>query len=149
MSLKQHLAVQQQRLQQLIQLLTEEQAALSQAQVDGKQLANIAADKEKLFTQLESFEVQRQQVQNKLGYSVGMAGAELAALDAHCLPLWHALLESAQRVAQLNQLNGELIKQRIEYNQRMLNFLHEAAGQSLYGPDGQTCKTSGQISSKA
>lgn len=149
MSLGHHLAQQQQRLAQLTELLTEEQGALSQGLVDGERLARLATDKQALLTQLESAETQRRQVQLKLGYGQDMAGAEQAAMDAGCLPQWHDLLDSTRRIAQLNSLNGTLIGQRLQHNQRMLNFLNEARGQSLYGPDGQSRKTGGHLNSRA
>lgn len=149
MSLGQHLASQRQRLEQLNTLLTEEQTALGQGQIDGELLARLAADKQALLDRLEEFETQRRQVQIRLGYGQDMAGAEQAARDAGCLPQWHALLEATRRTARLNKLNGVLIQQRLQHNQRMLNFLNEATGQSLYGPDGQSHQRGSRLSSKA
>lgn len=149
MSLGQHLALQLQRLEQLSGLLTEEQRALSHSQVDGQLLSRLAGDKQALLAQLANFESQRRQAQIRLGYGQDMTGAEQAARESGCLPQWHALLASAQRIAQLNQLNGSLISHRLEHNQRMLNFLHEAAGQPLYGPNGQSKKRAGSLASKA
>ncbi|GAA3540448.1 flagellar protein FlgN [Zobellella aerophila] len=149
MSLDRHLALQVQRLEQLAQLLTDEQQALSQARVDGPLLSRLAVEKQALLTQLEGAEAQRRQAQLRLGYGKDMEGAEQAAREAGCLPLWHALQDNAQRIARLNSLNGTLIGQRLQHNQRMLNFLHEAAGQSLYGPDGQARKNGGKLASQA
>ncbi|GHA05935.1 flagella synthesis protein FlgN [Oceanisphaera arctica] len=149
MSLGHHLAQQQQRLAQLTELLTEEQGALSQVQVDGELLSRLAADKQALLTQLETFENQRRQAQVRLGYGQDMAGAEQAARDAGCLPQWYDLLDSTRRIAHLNSLNGTLISQRLQHNQRMLNFLNEATGQTLYGPDGQSHRRGGKLNSRA
>lgn len=149
MSLGQHLAVQLQRLEQLNALLTEEQIALGEGQVDGERLARLAADKQVLLVRLEEFETQRRLVQLRLGYGQDMAGAEQAAQDAGCLPQWHTLLETTRRTARLNKLNGILIQQRLQHNQRMLNFLNEATGQSLYGPDGQPHKSGGKLNARA
>lgn len=149
MSLEQHLALQVQRLEQLTRLLTDEQQALSQARVDGPLLSQLATEKQALLTLLESAESQRRQAQLRLGYGQDLAGAEQAARDAGCLPLWHSLQERAQRIARLNSLNGSLISHRLRHNQRMLNVLNEAAGQSLYGPDGQARKNGGRLASKA
>ncbi|WP_116474244.1 flagella synthesis protein FlgN [Zobellella maritima] len=149
MSLDQHLSLQVERLAQLTELLLEERHALGQGEIDGERLSRLAADKQALLIQLEKFETQRYQTQLKLGYGQDMAGAERAAQEAGCLQLWHALLEATRRTARLNSLNGTLISQRLQHNQRMLNFLHEATGQPLYGPDGQPRKSGGKLSSSA
>lgn len=137
MSLAAHLTRQQQRLTALIELLEQERAALSVGQVDGPQLNEIAAGKQALFDELKRLEDQRSSAQQKLGYADGLPGAEAAARDADCLPIWLAMRNSTERARQLNIQNGELIATRLSHNQRTLNFLHEAAGKALYGSDGQ------------
>ncbi|MFC3285163.1 flagella synthesis protein FlgN [Litchfieldella rifensis] len=138
MSLDQHLARQHRRLEALATLLTDERQALATGQVDGKRLNDIASHKQALLEELERLETQRRSAQRALGYADHHAGAEQAAQDAGCLDAWHAMREQAEQVRHLNELNGTLLQIRLSHNQRTLNFLHEAAGQSLYGPDGQS-----------
>lgn len=138
MSLGQHLIRQHQRLDALAQLLSDERQALSVGEVNGQQLNDIAARKQALLDELDRLEAQRRTAQRKLGYPDGRLGAEQAAKDASCLEEWHAMREQAEHVRQLNELNGSLVQMRLSHNQRTLNFLHEAAGKSLYGPDGQS-----------
>ncbi|WP_458525011.1 flagella synthesis protein FlgN [Onishia taeanensis] len=149
MSLGASLERQRQRLASLETLLNREREALFEGRVDGELLNRIAADKQGILEQIERFETQRSQVQKRLGYDAGLAGASRAAADADCLPTWQALLEDAQRTARLNAMNGDMISKRLEQNQRMLNALREAAGNSLYGPNGQTKPRESQLSSRA
>jgi len=137
MSLAKHLARQSATVAQLIQLLETEVQVLAEGKVDGQRLNQLAVDKQALLSEIEQLETQRQYAQGRLGYGSGHQGAARAAADAGCLATWQQLLEQAGRAQQLNRLSGETIRKRLEHNQRMLNFLHEAAGKSLYGPDGQ------------
>lgn len=138
MSLAKHLETQQRTLQQLIDLLEQERLALSVAKVDGERLAALAEAKQARLEELDRLESQRHSAQIRLGYGEGNQGAERAAADAGCLPAWQRLRELALRAKQLNQFNGDNIGNRMAHNQRILNFLHEAAGHSLYGPDGRS-----------
>ena len=138
MSLAKHLETQQRTLQQLIDLLEQERLALSVAKVDGERLAERAEAKQALLAELDRLESQRHSAELKLGYGDGNRGAERAAADAGCLPAWQNLRELALRAKQLNEFNGDNIRNRMSHNQRILNFLHEAAGHSLYGPDGRS-----------
>lgn len=138
MSLSQHLVRQHRRLDALAELLIDERQALVTGQVEGKWLNDIATRKQALLEELDRLESQRRSAQGALGYADGPAGAERAAREAGCLDAWHAMREQAEHVRRLNELNGSLLQIRLSHNQRTLNFLHEAAGQSLYGPDGQS-----------
>ncbi|GGX77924.1 flagella synthesis chaperone protein FlgN [Litchfieldella qijiaojingensis] len=138
MSLGQHLERQRQCLDDLAALLIDERHSLSAAKVDGQQLNEIASRKQALLDDLDRLDTQRRAAQHKLGYAKGHPGAEQAARDAGCLETWHAMREQAEHVSQLNELNGSLVQMRLSHNQRILNFLHEAAGKSLYGPNGQS-----------
>ena len=76
------------------------------------------------------------------------AGDARAAADAGCTALWASIRERADQAARLNRTNGVLIGIRLEHNQRMLNFIEEAAGKGLYGPDGQARAAGGHVSSR-
>ncbi|MNZ79822.1 FlgN protein [compost metagenome] len=150
MSLAKHLARQSASVARFIQLLEAEAQQLSAGRVDGQRLSTLASDKQALLDEIEQLETQRQYAQRRLGYGEDRAGATRAAEDAGCLATWQQLLEQAVRAQQLNRLNGASIRNRLEHNQRMLNFLHEAAGKGLYGPDGQARRGSlGGIDSRA
>lgn len=142
MSLAKHLATQQQVLRECIRLMEQEQRLISTATIDGQQLATVAERKREVLAEIERLETIRTRAQHRLGYPEGRVGSEKAARDARCFDAWQALIELAERARQLNELNGRMIKMRMEQNQRILNFLSEAAGQSLYGPNGQARRQS-------
>lgn len=138
MSLAQHIARQRSHLEAFIVLLEAERDSLSAGHIDGQQLAGQAREKQEHITRLEHLENQRLSAQRKLGYGEGRLGAQTAARDADCLDDWLEFRERALHARQLNQLNGALIGSRLAQNQRILNFLNEVAGKTLYGPDGQS-----------
>ncbi|MFP1682496.1 flagella synthesis protein FlgN [Alloalcanivorax sp. C16-1] len=137
MSLAARLRDHRARLDDLVALLDQERRLLAAGRVDGEQLARVAARKGERLAELERFEQQRRQVQQRLGYPDDQDGDQRAAADAGCAALWHGILDTARRAARLNRDNGTVIGVRMEHNQRLLNVLQEQAGQRLYGPDGQ------------
>lgn len=138
MSLAQHLARQSATIDQFVELLVCEARLLGNSQIDGEQLNALAAEKQALLSTLDQLETQRRTAQQRLGYGDDKAGAERAARDAGCSAAWQHLLDQARRARELNEMNGSHIRNRMECNQRIINFLHEAAGKGLYGPDGQS-----------
>lgn len=150
MSLAQHISQQIERIEALRQLLEQEQQLLGQGQIDGEQLQAIAMQKQQLQQELNQQEAVRRAAQRKLGYEETAQGAVDAARQAGCQELWSTLLERTQRVAHLNQLNGELIQHRLHHNQHMLNILRDAAGSTAtYDAAGQAKITPQRINSKA
>lgn len=95
MSLASLLTDQQQRLEALISLLSSEQNLLTQGDIDGDALSQVALDKQSLLAELERIETVRRNVQKRLGYAEGANGARAAAHDAGCLTAWESLLEKA------------------------------------------------------
>ena len=148
MCLAEHLERHRTRLDTLIGLLDEERRLLGDGAVDGDGLARVAQAKQEQFQALERFETQRRQVQRRLGYDDDRAGDARAAADAGCTALWASIRERADQAARLNRTNGVLIGIRLEHNQRMLNFIEEAAGKGLYGPDGQARAAGRHVSSR-
>lgn len=138
MSLAKHLARQRHHLEEFIVLLEAERESLTEGQIDGQRMTQQAEEKQAQLTLLDNLEKQRQTAQRKLGYGEGRRGAEQAALDAGCLDDWQAFRELTTHAKQLNQLNGAMISSRMTQNQHILDFLNDAAGKSLYGPDGQS-----------
>lgn len=150
MSLAKHLEIQHRALQDFVDLLEREQRLLAEADVDGQQLLEVADGKRSVLGEIERLETLRTRAQGKLGYPEGRSGAEQAARDAGYLAAWQQLHDTAQRAQTLNQLNGEVVRMRLEQNQRILNFLNEAAGKPLYGPNGQSRRHGlGGVSSSA
>lgn len=150
MSLAQHLEREHRHLDAFIELLEAEHAALSQVDVDGASLSDQAAEKQAHLERLETLEKQRRNVLGKLGYGPGRQAAEQAAIDAGCHAQWTAFLERALHAKLLNQRNGILIGSRMTQNQRILHFLNEAAGKTLYGPKGQSRRRGfGGVASRA
>jgi flagella synthesis protein FlgN len=148
MSLAKHLEQQLQTTQYLVQLLEEERLALATAHSDGPRLAELSVLKASTLQRLEQLESTRSRAQRALGYAAGRSGAIQAAREAHCEPLLDQLYVATSRARQLNQFNGETLGLRLHRNQRVLNFLNEAAGQPLYGPDGRP-RTRSTLSSLA
>lgn len=138
MSLEQHLGRQKQRLDALAELLDDEREALSVGQIDGQALNEIAARKQAVLNELDRLEGQRRTAQRTLGYADDLSGAKQAAMDAGALGAWTQMRERAEQVRELNERNGSLLRMRLSHNQRTLDFLHEAAGKTLYGPNGQS-----------
>lgn len=150
MSLAKHLETQQHAVREFVELLEREQRLLAEADVDGQQLIEVADGKRRVLAEIERLDGIRSGAQRRLGYADGASGAEQAARDAQCLDAWLALRDLAERAQTLNQLNGDVIRLRMEQNQRILNFLNEAAGKPLYGPNGQARRQGiGGVSSSA
>ncbi|WP_194756486.1 flagella synthesis protein FlgN [Aliidiomarina indica] len=149
MSLQALLEQQHHRLESLLSLLQREQSLLGEGSIDGDKLGELAKAKQSLFSELEKAEASRRNVQTRLGYSLDTSGSEKAAADAGCASHWRKMLELTEQVAHLNNLNGELIAHRLQHNQHMLNLLRDAAGSSLYGPDGQAEKHRRRVNSRA
>ncbi|WP_417657396.1 flagella synthesis protein FlgN [Pseudidiomarina aestuarii] len=150
MGLQTHLNAQITRLTNLQQLLEQEQSMLSAGTIDGAELERIAQAKTALQQEIETAEEQRRTAQHKLGFAADSKGARKAAQQAGCIDTWETLLQAAERVAKMNQLNGELIQHRLHHNQHMLNILRDASGGGqLYGSDGNQPTRPQRINSKA
>lgn len=75
-----------------------------------------------------------------MGFPGGWAGMELAAsTDERLAAQWSLLQKAAERARRFNTSNGELIRVRMDYNQRALTALQVALPQkaNFYGPDGR------------
>ena len=145
MSLGKLLEQQQRRLHSVIELLGQERALLSEANIDSDQLAELAKRKQTLLKTLEESETLRQGVQRRLGYAEGAEGARQAAADAGCAEQWAEMLEITREAQRLNILIGELVTLRMEQNSRLLDFMHEAAEKNTYGASGRVAPQAGRI----
>lgn len=145
MSLAKLLQEQQQRLGGVIELLQQERAVLTNAEIDGGVLGEIAGHKQTLLAKLEASETLRQGVQQRLGYASGAEGARQAAADAGCESAWSHTLELTREAQRLNALNGKLVKLRMEQNTHLLEYIHQAAEKTVYRASGRVAAQSGRI----
>lgn len=149
MSLANLLTNQQQRLDALTSLLASEQNLLTQGDVDGDALAQVAIKKQALLEELERIESVRRGVQKRLGYADGANGARAAAQDAGCQTAWESLLEKSERAARMNELTGQMLSVRMKHNQAMLDYIRQIAEKTLYKPDGRNSAQPGRINASA
>lgn len=149
MSLANLLTNQQQRLDELVSLLSSEQNLLTQGDVDGDALAQVAIKKQALLEELERIESVRRNVQKRLGYADGSTGARAAAHDAGCQIAWEGLLEKSERAARMNELTGQMLSVRMKHNQAMLDYIRQIAEKTMYKPDGRNSAQPGRINASA
>ncbi|RUR31036.1 flagellar protein FlgN [Vreelandella andesensis] len=149
MGLSRLLSDQLQRLDELVLLLTDEQAQLTKGSIDGDALSVIAQKKQGLLAELERIETLRRSVQTKLGYADGALGAKKAATDAGCSTTWENLLERSERVSRMNELTGQMLSLRMKHNQEMLDYIRQIAEKTLYKPNGRNNAQSGRFNASA
>ncbi|GAB2798487.1 hypothetical protein GCM10027040_26490 [Halomonas shantousis] len=138
-------------LETFVALLDEEHLQLAQGRIDGESLSRLAVDKQRIAAEMEEQEHARLAAQRAAGYGDGQRGAERAAQANACHDDWQAMRTLAEQARQKNRMNGLVIQLRLEHNQRTINFLSEAAGSALYGPNGQSRRKGfgGGVSSRA
>lgn len=149
MSLASLLTDQRQRLDALISLLSNEQNLLTQGDIDGDALSQVAHEKQSLLAELERIETVRRNVQKRLGYDGGAIGARSAAVDAGCQTAWESLLEKSERASRMNELTGQMLSVRMKHNQAMLDYIRQIAEKTLYKPDGRNSAQPGRINASA
>ncbi len=149
MSLAALLSDQQQRLDALILLLSNEQNLLTQGSIDGDALTQVALEKQSLLAELERIETVRSNVQKRLGYGEGAMGARSAANDAGCQSAWESLLDKSERASRMNDLTGHMLSVRMKHNQAMLDYIRQIAEKTLYKPDGRNNAQPGRINASA
>lgn len=105
-----------------------------------EQLPPIVEKKTELIGVLATLEHTRDEQLAALGLPGGWKGMELAATtDARIETQWQLLQKAADRARRTNTNNGELIRVRMDYNQRALEVLQVKVPQKagFYGPDGR------------
>ena len=140
-ALQQTMVAEAQTVERFVDLLKLEQSALGRGDTD--KLPGYAEQKLEFAAQLNELAAQRNAALATLGFSGDRAGA-----DAWCARhpeepaatrAWTAVLALAGEARELNRLNGELIRLRMQYNAKALEALRGGASSlDLYGPDGQT-----------
>ncbi|MDE1181239.1 flagella synthesis protein FlgN [Paraburkholderia sp.] len=105
-----------------------------------EQLPPIVEKKTELIGVLARLERARDEQLGAMGFPAGWPGMELAAsTDTRLAEQWSLLQKAAERARRFNTNNGELIRTRMEYNQRALTALQVAVPKKagFYGPDGR------------
>jgi flagella synthesis protein FlgN len=105
-----------------------------------EQLPSIVDKKAELIGVLAKLEAARDTQLAELGFPAGWSGMELAAsTDARVAAQWTLLQKAAERARRANTNNGELIRVRMDYNQRALAALQVNVPRkaNFYGPDGR------------
>jgi flagella synthesis protein FlgN len=131
-------------LDQFIELLQQEQAALVAADVD--KLQSLSELKQQLSEHLNTLAQQRAAQWERAGFSNDAAGtrAWLATQPPSIVDTWNKLLSTAQTARDLNQTNGQLIQTHMQHNQEALAVLLGAANRlDVYGADGQPLSSPG------
>ncbi len=103
-------------------------------------LPPIVEKKTELIGVLANLESTRDGLLAEMGFPSGWSGMELAAsADARIAEQWSLLQKAAERARRSNISNGELIRVRMDYNQRALTALQVTVPQKVgfYGPDGR------------
>ena len=129
-----------QTVEEFVDLLKLEQSSLSRGDTD--KLPKYAEQKLEFAARLNELAAQRNAALAALGLGSDRAGA-----DAWCAKhpeeepatrAWATVLALAGEARELNRLNGELIRLRMQYNVKALEALRGGARSlDLYGPDGQ------------
>jgi len=128
-------------VQRFVELLTQEQAILTEGKID--ELPSLADKKEKLATELNTLTRLRSQYLTSQGYTADRPGMQ-AWSSKHpehqqALASWDKTLTLAAQAKELNRLNGQLIQLRMQYNSQALEILRRKDNPlDLYGPDGRS-----------
>jgi flagellar biosynthesis protein FlgN len=111
-----------------------------------EQLPPIVEKKTELIGVLARLEATRDAQLAELGFPAGWTGMELAAsTDTRIAAQWKLLQKAADRARRANTNNGELIRVRMDYNQRALTALQVNVPRkpNMYGPDGRISARNG------
>lgn len=136
----QGLSAEVEAVDRFVTLLKTEQIALSKG--DTETLPVLAENKDKVAAQLASLAVQRNTFLTSQGFSSDRPGIDSWCSsnpnETEALGAWTKIIELASEARELNRLNGELIRMRMQYNASALEALRRSGNSlDLYGPDGQ------------
>jgi flagella synthesis protein FlgN len=124
-----------------VELLKLERDALTSGEMG--QLDALIQKKNDISAELQALTDRRNSLLAGMGFGSDRIGIEawLAAQPANnaAQKMWLQILSLAKEARELNQLNGELIKMRMQHNSQALAILSSTSRQpNLYGPDGQS-----------
>lgn len=126
-------------LQQFLQVLHSEQAALNEGNIDKLQeISRLKSDQAVALSQLSAKHFPNLRTPDAVRDEVAEHIKQHDPDGRHGLAKsWVMLLDLAKEAQHLNQLNGAMIAVQLKHNQQALTILQEAAKQNtLYGPDG-------------
>jgi flagella synthesis protein FlgN len=130
-------------IQALVEVLTDERAALSRGDTD--HLADLASRKRELLLNIAHLGEQRNRLLERDGVTADRRGME-SWLEAHdqggtARADWHALIELTHSAHRLNQENGVFIDAGMRSNQEALQALMSAGPvNETYGPGGRSMR---------
>lgn len=128
-------------LRQFVDILQREQRALTDGHTDS--LMTLAEEKVKYAERLAALNKDRDIRLRAAGLGEGSVGMKAWRALGNIGPKTQndlaTVIELAKESRRLNDLNRQLVADRMQHNQQAMNVLLSAAKQStLYGPDGQT-----------
>lgn len=132
-----------QLLSELVSLLTIEQTALVNMDID--EVESILDQKSKLIQTIVNATKMRHKALAQAGYDANENGMVmwLRANDTKALQVqWDAFQKQLAQAKELNRVNGQVINQHFQRNQQMIRQLQgkavNAGAGNVYGPNGQT-----------
>ncbi|TGD73130.1 flagellar protein FlgN [Mangrovimicrobium sediminis] len=140
---------QQAQLETLVDVLGEERELLCASAPDGEALAATAALKQACFERLSTLDSEVESLQRELGCPGGREGRQAAAAREQCPALLQQVYATTTKVFHLNQHNGELLRARMTWNERILNFIRDSRDGETYDTKGKTGSTRNTLCSQA
>lgn len=124
-----------------IDLLKLEQIELEKGNTD--RLVALAQEKNDVASKLAALAKQRNSALTALGLNSDRSGIEAwierRPSDTRTRGIWSRIVALASEASELNRVNGELIRIRMQSNAQVLAAMQGASRTlHLYGPDGQT-----------
>ena len=129
------------RVEQFVTLLEAEQTALTDG--DTGALPELARKKEELAHSIVADAWQRNALLATQGLPADRDGMHAWSMahpeQKETAETWTQILSLAAKARELNRVNGELIRMRLQYNSQALEILTRKENPlDLYGPDGQS-----------
>ncbi len=132
-----------QLLDELVSLLSKEQTALVNMDID--EVESILDKKSKLIQTIANATKMRHKALAQAGYDANENGMVmwLRANDSKSIKAqWDAFQGQLAQAKELNRVNGQVINQHFKQNQQMISQLQgkavNAGAGNVYGPNGQT-----------
>jgi flagella synthesis protein FlgN len=128
-------------IERFVRLLEEEKTLLSEGRTEA--LAEAIEKKEELAAKLNALSRQRGDYLADHGFSPDRAGVESWSAahpeQKEAIAAWGRTLLLAAQAKELNRVNGQLIRLRLQHTGEALKVLLREEGRlDLYGPDGRT-----------
>ena len=131
----------QQLVSSLLDLMTQEQQCLIEANIEG--LNAITPRKAELMNELAVLANQRHQALAAAGFAAEETGMQewvAQAASSGAGEAWNQLLQLTRDAKEVNRVNGMLINKQMTHNQNLINAMRQPANAgdaAVYGPTGQ------------